>query len=253
MKIINESSDRKVWVSRVASLIFLVLLLGGLTGCAALGNLAGGKVLTHELNEPLDGATSAKFDFYTGSGNLTMDSLTGGEPLLAGGTLQYLDNLGEPARTLVSFNGHSDFTMKWGEGSAPCMEAIEWNLHLNPTVLSDITAGSGGGNVKLNLANMTLTRLSAETGGGNMEVVLPDTITTLSVVAKSGAGNVVVSVPGGVAARITASTGIGQVIIPPQYSKIDGKTYQSPEYDTAASKVELTLSSGAGNVEIKTK
>ncbi len=251
MKTLTNSSGRKVKLFRFISLIIIVLLLFGLEGCAFLA--PSGPVLTYDLAEPLDGAKAAKFDLYTGSGNLTIDSLTGGEPLLAGGTLQYIESLGIVNRTLESFNGQSSLALKWGENSGPCNGSIEWLIHLNPTVTSDITANSGGGNVKLNLAAMSLTRLSTETGGGNMDVVLPDSITTLIVTAKSGAGNVTVSVPSGIAARIHATTSLGKIIMAPQFSQVDKETYQSSDYDSAANKVELTLSSGAGNVEVKSK
>ncbi len=251
MKNQRFDSNMKIRARWAASLLILALLLAGLSGCGLLGNT--GPVLTRELVEPLDGATSAKFDIYTGNGNLTIDTLTGGEPLLAGGTMQYLESLGEPARTLVSFNGQSSLTLKWNENGGACLGAIEWLLHLNPTVSSDIIARSGGGNITLNLAAMALTRLAAETGGGNVEVILPEDAANLSVSAKSGAGNVVVTVPSGSAARIQATTGLGKVIVDNRFTKIDDKTYQSPDYDTAASKVELTLGTGAGNVEVKSQ
>src|SRR5512135_1863191 len=115
MKKLSVGSNWKVWAIRVAALILLALLLGGLAGCGLTNN--AGSVLTHELSEPLNGATAAKFNFHTGSGNMTIDRLTGGEPLLAGGTLQYLENLGEPNRSLVSFNNQADLTLKWNESS----------------------------------------------------------------------------------------------------------------------------------------
>ena len=133
------------------------------------------------------------------------------------------------------------------------MGAIEWQVHLNPTVSYDITAHSGGGNVKLDLAGMAVTRVAADTGGGNVDVVLPDDAANLSVNARTGAGNVVVLVPNGVAVRIHATTGLGKAIVGPQFSKIDDNTYQSPDYDGAANKVEITANSGAGNVEVNTK
>ena len=251
MKKLFVGSNGKVRVTRVALLILLVLILGGMTGSSLMNN--AGDVLTHDLAEPLGGVTAAKFDFNTGSGNLTIDRLTGGEPLLAGGTLQYLENLGEPTRTLVSFNNQATLTLKWGDSGAPCLGAIEWQIHLNPKVQSDITAHSGGGDVKLNLADMAVTSVSADTGGGNMNVVLPEDAANLSVSAKSGAGNVVVSVPSDIAARIHATTGLGKVIVDARFNKIDEKTYQSPDYDAAASKAEITVHSGAGNVEVNTK
>jgi hypothetical protein len=241
-------------------------------------------VLTDNFSEPLNGATTAKVDINAGDGNLTIDLLAGGEPVLASGTLQYLENQGLPTRTLVTSNGQATLTLRGGDTGRPwfrfpwaaCNRAFEWQIHLNPTVSSDLTAHSDGGNVKLNLAGMAVTRVSADNGGGNMDMVLPDNAADLSVTAKtgagnvtveigsgitgsnivnanSGAGNVVVRIPSGIAAKIHATSGLGKVIVDSQFSKIDGNTYQSPDYDGAANQVEITVKSGAGNVSVNTK
>jgi hypothetical protein len=240
-------------------------------------------VLTHNLSEPLNGTKTATVEINTDSGNLTIDQLTGGEHVLASGTLQYFEKQGLPTRTLSSSNGQATLTLRGGgtERSwfrlpwAACKGAYEWQIHLNPTVSSDITAHSGGGNVKLNLAGMAVTHLSADTGGGNMDVVLPDNAANLSVTAKtgggnvsvelgsgtsgsntinatSGAGNVVVCVPSGIAAKVYASSGLGKVIVDSRFSQTDNNTYQSPDYDRAANKVEIMAHSGAGNVSVTT-
>jgi hypothetical protein len=204
--------------------------------------------------------------------------------VLVSGTLQYLDNQGLPSRSVNTSDGHATFTLK-GSGIgrpgfrfpwAACNGATEWHIHLNPSVPSDITAHSGGGNVKLNLAGMAVARVSADTGGGNMDVVLLDNAANLSVMAKtgggnvtveigngiagsntinanSGAGNVVIRLPSGLAARIHATSGLGKVIMDSRFSKINGNTYQSPDYDGAADKVAITVHSGAGNVSVNTK
>jgi len=218
-------------------------------------------VLTHNLLEPLGNATAAKVDIDNGDGNLAIDGLTGGEQVLASGTLQYLEKQGLPTRTLNTSNGRATLKLKASGGGQPwfrlpwqaCNGATEWQIHLNPKVQSDITAHSGGGNVRLDLAGMAVTRVAADTGGGNMDVVLPEDAANLSVTAKSGAGNVVVRVPSGIAARIHASTGLGKVIVDSRFSKTDKNTYQSPDFDSAAKKVEITVNSGAGNVEVNTK
>ena len=98
--------------SGMVQVIILVLLLGAVSGCASSGSTPGGSVLTDNLSEPLNGATTAKFDINVGDGNLTIDRLTGGEQLLAGGTLQYFENQGLPARTLVSFLDQATLTLK---------------------------------------------------------------------------------------------------------------------------------------------
>jgi hypothetical protein len=239
-------------------------------------------LLTHDLSVPLEGATTAKVDIDCGTGHLTIGRLGGGEPLLAGGRLEYLEKQEPPACTLSVSNGqaalmlrrqgsrHTGFRWPWeacGGG------AYEWQIQLNPGVPCDITAHSDGGNVRLDLAGMAITRLAADAGGGNMDVVLPDNAQGLNVTvragggnvsvevgsgttgsnvidASSGAGNVTVRVPGGIAARVHATSRLGKVLVDPQFGKTDTDTYQSPGYDGAASKVEIAARSGAGTVRI---
>jgi hypothetical protein len=240
--------------------------------------------LAYVLAEPLRGAKTANVEVNVGDGNLTIDRLTGGEQLLASGTLQYLENQGAPNRYASVDNGHARLTLRGGAASRPkfrmpwdaCNGATDWQIHLNPGVQSDITAHSDGGNVKVDLAGMAVIRLTADTGGGNMDVVLPDNAANLSVAArtgagnvtvkvgsgitgsntveaKSGAGNAIVRVPNGIEARVHATSGLGVVTVDSQFSKIDASTYQSPGYDGAANKVEISVHSGAGNVSVSTK
>jgi hypothetical protein len=268
----------------MARVTILVLLLGAAVGFAYWGSIPGGNVLTDNLSQPLDGATAAKVDINTGAGNLTIGRLTGGEQGLASGTLQYLENQGVPSRSVNTSDGQASLKLRGGDAGqsgfrfpwAACNTATEWQIQLNPNVQSDITAHSGGGNVRLNLGGMAVTRVSADTGGGNMDVVLPDNASGLNVKAttgagnvtvdvgsgitggntvnaNSGAGNVVVRVPRGVAARIHATAGLGKVAVDSQFSQIDGNTYQSRDYDGAANRVEITANSGAGNVSVNTK
>lgn len=241
-------------------------------------------VLIEKLSEPLNGAETVKFDINVGDGNLTIDPLTNSEPVLASGTLEYLETQGLPTHTLDTRDGQSVLTLKAGRGRQPwfrfpwsaCNGATHWRVHLNPTVSSDITAHSNGGNVELDLSDMAVTCVSAETGGGNVDVVLPDVAADVEVAvgtgggnvtvelgrhltgsnvvnAKSGAGNVVVHIPCNMAARIYATTGLGKVILDPRFSKIANNAYQSSDFDGATNKVEIIAQSGAGNVSVITK
>jgi hypothetical protein len=241
-------------------------------------------VLTDNLLVPLGGATTAVVDIDSDLGHLTIDRLSGGERVLANGTLEYFEKQGAPYRSVNTSDGQATLTLKGGGSErswfrapwAACSGAYEWQIHLNPAVSSDITAHTGGGNVVLNLAGMAITRLSADSGGGNMDVVLPEDAANLSVAARtgagnvtievgggitgsntvsanSGAGNVVVHVPSGIAAVVHATSGAGKVIVDPRFGKIDGSTYQSTGYDGAANKVEITVHSGAGNVSVGSK
>ncbi len=217
-------------------------------------------VQTNNLSEPLGSATTAKVDIHTGDGNLTIDRLTGGEQVLASGTLQYFESQGLPTRTLVSSNDQATLMLKGGGSRRPwfrfpwaaCNGATEWQIHLNPTVSFDLTVHSGGGNLKLDLAGAGLTSLSADTGGGNIDILLPDTDSSMKVVARTGAGNVTIMLPDGIKARLYTSSGFGKIIMPSQFKKTGDKTYQCDGYEESACKVEIEATSGAGNVIVNT-
>lgn len=265
--------------------IVFILPLGAAFGLSACASSPGGNVLTENLFEPLNGVTTAKLDINAGTGNLTIDRLTGGEPALAAGTLQYIGSQSLPDRTLVTFGDQANLTLSAKRGGgrswlrlpwAACNGATEWLVHLNPSVSSDIRAHSDGGNVRLDLSGMAVTAVTADTGGGNMEVVLPDNAAGLSVTAKtgggnvtvdigkgvtgsstinasSGAGSVVVNIPMDTAARIYASTGMGKATVDPRFAKTGNNTYESANFAGAANRVEITVQSGMGNVTISTK
>jgi DUF4097 and DUF4098 domain-containing protein YvlB len=139
------------------------------------------------------------------------------------------------------------FRLPW----SACNGATEWHIHLNQKIPTEVFAHSDGGNIRLDLTGMPVTRVSADTGGGNVEVTLPEPRARLNLTAKSGAGNIVVRLPAGTQARILATTGLGKLILSPRFSKLDTNLYQSSEYDDAERRVELTLSSGAGNVVVE--
>jgi len=215
------------------------------------------KNLLHEnFSEPLVEATSAKIDIHAGDGNLNIDGQA--VDTFASGKLQYLENQGRPTRQLAVKNGQASFVLRGGRGGQPwfhmpwsaCNGATEWQVHLNPGVTTDLTAESDGGNIRLDLGGMAITHVSAGTGGGNISVTLPAPAGEMSLVAKTGAGNVSVELPGGVAARIHATTGLGKAVIAPRFSQVEKFVYQSAGYAQAMNKVEITISSGAGNVVV---
>lgn len=241
-------------------------------------------LLTNNFSEPLNQAKAAIFDIQAGDGNLTIDSLSGDEAVLASGALQYFEKQSQPIQSRVSNGDQAKLTLRGSSAGqtwfhlpwSTCNGATEWQIHLNPTVCAEITAHSDGGNVRLDLAGMAVRRVSADTGGGNMDVVLPDEVANLSVTAKTGAGNVtvdigngtqgsnmihansgagsvIVHIPSGMAARIQANSGMGKTSVDPVFIKIGKDIYQSPNFDSAANKVEITANSGAGNVSVSMK
>ena len=277
----SVSPKKKNRAPLIILLIIVVLLVGAVVGFTLLGKKAAGELLTQTLSEPLDGATSAKVTIDPGDGNLTINGFSGSGQLLASGTLQYFENIGIPVSSVTSNKNLATFTVKANGGQpwprlpwSACNGATEWQIHLNPSVSFDLTALTGGGNIMIDLAGMTVTHLRAETGGGNMEINLPDNAAKLDVFAKTGAGKVTINVGSGITGRntINASSGMGEmtiflpkgvaarinvaqgnVIVDPGFIKINDTTYETPDYQNATDKVDITVGSGAGEVNINIK
>jgi hypothetical protein len=242
----------------VSWIVVLVLLAGALIGCASRKSSVASPVQVDNLSEPRNGATSARIDIHAGDGNLIVDGLAS-ENLLAEGTLEYTEKQGLPVRSLETIGGQAFLSLRGAASGlswsrlpwAACNSATTWQLHLNPTVTTEVIAHSDGGNLRVDLAGTAVTRATADTGGGNVEMVLPGDVAGLEAVATSGAGNVTVRLPRGAAARISVTTGLGKAIVDPSFIKVDDNTYESPEYAGASNRYEIKLETGAGNVIVE--
>ena len=110
MKAKKFGSSGKVSVLLIVLLAIIVLCVVGVVIFAPLGKT--GKVLDYSLSEPLNGATTARIDINPGDGNLTIGSITSSDPVLASGTLQYLEKQGLPTRSLNTSNGNATLSLK---------------------------------------------------------------------------------------------------------------------------------------------
>jgi hypothetical protein len=256
----------------------LLLLAAAAAGLTWLGKKAAGSLLSKALAEPLGGVTSAVVTIDPGDGNLALEESDGSGQMLASGTLQYYEKIGAPLSSLSTSGGITAYTLNANGGQpwpnlpwSACNGGTDWLIRLNPAVSYDIAALTGGGNVRIDLSGLTVTRLTAETGGGNMEVSLPDKMTGIDVAVKtgagavtltvgsavtgsnaihasSGAGEVTVIIPKGVAARVNVER--GTVSVDPGLGKVDNAAYETAGYPNAADKVEITAGSGAGKVNV---
>jgi hypothetical protein len=263
MDSVSVRSHGNIRPALVALGLILVLLFAAAVISLLFGRNTGNSLLTQDQSQPLRGVTTARVEIDPGDGNLTVDPLASGEPVLVSASLQYLEKQGLPLWSTTTSDGQTVLSLKANKGSGQpwlrlpweaCNGATDWQIHLNPAVVTDLQAHTAGGNMMLNLTGFAIRHVSAETGGGNVTVVLSSGLTGSSTIeASSGAGNVEVQLPEGTAARIHATTGMGKIILDKRFNKMDDTTYQTSDYETSANKIEITLKSGAGNVSVTTK
>ena len=266
----------------IAVALIVLFLIGAAVGVVFLLAPSESALAVQEIAEPLNEAHTSSLDLDLAQGNLAIDSLTGGEPLLVGGTLEYYENGGMPVRSFSSMGGQAALALsvgtypqqRWRLPWEAFNAESDWQLHLNPAVVYEIAAKTGGGNLYLDLSGLLVARVTAETGGGNAEIRLPANAANLSAAVKTGAGkirveiapgtkghnslavengagNVEILVPDGLAVKLVAASGIGEVLVDPALVKTGEGTYESADYDANQNRITIEVSNGAGSVHVR--
>ena len=96
-----------------------------------------------------------------------------------------------------------------------------------------------------------MTTLRVEAGASAVKVVLPEAAGLTSATIKAGAAGVDVTVPEGVAARIQTRGGLSGVNVDESRFPHVGGNYVSPNFETAANRVDLVIETGVSGVTVR--
>lgn len=226
-----------------------VAVLGAvaLIGWNARPGAAGSEL---QISIPLQGTPRAEINLRTGVTKLELTS-GGSAELLVSGTARLLpgERLEPSTRTegdLSVVNLRSEGNVSGGNFRGN----RGWELALSPVPLLSINLESGVGESELNLSGLRLERLQVQSGVGSLRVELPAQ-GSYSANLQGGVGQIRVDLPDSLEARIQVSRGLGGLELPSGLTRIDDNTYQTPGYNTAPNRVDLRVSGGVGQVEIR--
>jgi hypothetical protein len=203
---------------------------------------------TQMLVLPLEEATEAEIRVDYGAGELHIE---GGSTALVEGAFEpgvehKLHQRG--GRAVLRLRSPS--VVMWPWGWAPGTRR-RWELRLNERIPLTLSVHSGASDCHLNLEQLQVTRLRIESGASSLNVTLPARAGHTEVQISTGAASLDMRVPEGVAARIRvegalASTTVARTRFPRQ-----GNIYLSPDYDTAAHRVDIKVETGVGSTTIR--
>jgi hypothetical protein len=114
----------------------------------------------------------------------------------------------------------------------------------------DLRIEAGASRTELDLGDVHLRRLDLQTGASETHVRLPRAAGHSEVRAETGAASIVLEVPGGVAARIRSRMALGSSQIDETRFPRSGDGFASPDYDTAANRVDIDVQGGVGSVRV---
>ncbi len=133
----------------------------------------------------------------------------------------------KPDRTKVKLRANNDFFF----GITPAnFHGLNWNLGLTTEIPL---------------------RLKLETGASSTEITMPAAAGATQAEIKCGAAGVKIQVPGGVAARIRIKSGMAGIMVDPARFPAVMGGYESPDFATAANKIDLNVETGMGSIEIR--
>jgi hypothetical protein len=274
---------KNIWLSAVGVGFTLSLLLAGLWFAGGVDSVngitsprLGAEVLTEEIEQPLGSAESAEVRIDSSVGSLTIGTLSNNDNLIEGSIYSvdqeiiyqeyeidgdvieyYLGSEWEPSR-VTSFSGFDD-------------ERLSWDLSLTDEIPLDLSISLGVGESELDLSELQVTDLDLSIGVGQTEIKLPvgeynaniDGGVGQSIITLPEEGQIEIHVDGGVgemviytvedmAIKIYIDRGIAGLSVPSGYHQNED-IYTSPNYDEGDHYIELHLSQGIGNIDIREK
>ena len=134
----------------------------------------------------------------------------------------------------------------WGWG----WHGFDWRVGLTREVPLALRIDVGAARSDLDLSDLKVTDFVLKTGASETMVRLPKAAGLTKVHVESGAASVKLTVPEGVAARIRSTMGLGASNIDQRRFPRNGEYYQSPDYDSAANKIDIQSEGGVGSVSV---
>ncbi|MDE3090157.1 MAG: hypothetical protein KGJ80_12310 [Chloroflexota bacterium] len=232
-----------LWLALVGGVLWLSFAGGGLVPAAA--------TQTDQISQALGDIKSASVDLNAGISTMNVTALAADTTDLVQGTYRH----GDSTRASKSYNvAGSEGHLALGEDGvnwAPFGgSSSRWDLALNSSIPIALSVDGGAGRANLDLAGLNVPSISIDAGVGSMSITTPKAGATLLRV-NGGVGSVTVTIPNGVGARIRVSGGLGGVHISESRFQKFGDVYQSADYATAASKIDIEIDGGVGNTTVQ--
>ncbi len=221
---------------------------GAAAGAAASAGATGRPDAgSQRLAVPLEGAADAEVMVTFGAGHLHVG--VAGPGLLVDGEYTGGVNVergGGPGRVRLSAPTRPT---SWAWDRAP----YTWTMGLTAEVPLRLRVETGASDADLDLSALQVVELRLRTGASETRVTLPAAAGYTRVDAEGGAASIRFRVPDGVAARIRstmalASSDVDTARFPRNAA---GSAWESPDFESAANRVEIEARGGVGSVSVR--
>lgn len=195
-----------------------------------------------ELVIPLAGVADAAVRIRFGAGELAVGAAAAGNLVdghFSGGVVRRDRGHGR-----VDLEQDTTYGLPWLDGRS------DWTVGLATGVPLDLRLDTGAARARLDLTDLKLRNLELHTGASETRIRLPRAAGASTVRAETGAAALIIEVPAEVAARIRSRMAIGSSQVDQSRFPRTATGYESPDYATAANRVDLDLQGGVGSIRV---
>jgi uncharacterized membrane protein len=211
---------------------------------------------TKEVSVPLSDAARGQISLSHSIGHLTMqpasiqDVFVKG--IFGGGLDSQVTREGDLVKANLSFakqQGLLSFRYPWTWGPE---NAIDWDVTLTPQIPLTLNIHTRTGEADLDFAKLLLTALTIDGKASLVNLTLPEQAGETAVKVQGSASTYNITVPPGVAVQIRAANqSSGLIINLARFPvKQEGRLYRSPDYDTAANRIDIEVDLNFGSVQV---
>ncbi len=251
------------------ALTVIGLVAIGLLAVSASDRSASGTFVSRTFAQTSQGASQANVTVRFGAGDLSVGQLEDrSRDQLASMTYDGPSSLDPTAHySVVGGVGRLDYQVNsrggfFGTPFDTRSGAPRMTIGLAPDVPLTLNLQTGAANTDLDLTGLRVTNLDLSTGATSTQIHLPRAAGLTVVRASSGAATLTFDVPPGVAAQIRHQGGLSTLNVDQtRFARVDSgqgqpgvagnSMYRSPDYDSAANRVDITLETGVSTVNVR--
>ena len=200
--------------------------------------------LAGSSTQSLDTLKKAHLDIEFTAGNLNIASLAADSQNLLESDSRF-DFRTQNSAGMVSLSRKGDGWPFWDEGKD------SWHVDLSRKLPFTANVNTNFSNVILKLNELQITRLAVDSDLSNYTMELPHPRGTLSVFIKADLSTLNITIPEGVAAKVTVTSDLSSMNINETRFPGRGNTYLSPNFESAADRIELEIDCDLSVVEVE--
>ncbi len=216
-----------------------------------LGTMRRRDTATHSASISLEGSTRASLRVRHGAGRLKIASGAGMGELargtFVGGLAHHESRQGDTLVAELSVPADVLGGMPWLMGAG---RPLDWSLELTREVPLTLELETGANEATLNLEDLRVTELRVKTGASQSTITLPASAGRVQGRIEAGAAALNVRLPQGVGGRFRVSGLTGTTVDSARFTRA-GEEYRTSDFESAANKVDIEVTMGAGSVDIR--